>query len=396
MRAEQVHEQEPLPAGAGLRDISARVRAVASIVPEYRSEIDSHRRLPPLLVEKMRLSGVFRAAVPTQYGGPELSSIEQLELIETLSRADASVGWCAMIGMDSGIYAGYLDGTVAEELFPRLDMVTAGWVPPMGRAHEEGDNYRVEGRWSFASGSAHADVMIAGCAVYRDGKPVVDKRGVPEWRVVLANPTDFQYIDSWHTTGLVGTGSNDYTGSDIRVPRQHSISFDRPRIDSPLYGRSDVLVRKMSGVPLGVMRSSIDYVYSVLDTKTDKSGALWRKAAEVQRVLAHCEMRLAAARSYVYSSIGAQWRSLEARENMSAETRAHAALARYNAFRTARDVTLELYDLVGASSIYRERTPLDRNLRDMITACEHVVGQRNIQLWAGQLLSGHEPETAFI
>ncbi|RYJ05853.1 MAG: acyl-CoA dehydrogenase, partial [Actinomycetales bacterium] len=332
---------------------------------------------------------------PASMGGPELSSMEQVELIEQLSVVDASVGWCAMIGMDSGVYAAHLQPGVAAEIFPRLDMVTAGWVPPMGRAHEEGDHYRVEGHWRFGSGCTHADVMAAGCTVYRDGEPLLDARGTPVWRVMLADPSQYEIVDTWHTTGLAGTGSRDYTTTGIDVPREHSVSFAEPVLDTPLYRRSDVILRKMSGVPLGVMRGSIDYVHGLLDSKTDGS-TTWRRSASVQTVLAECEMRLSAARSYVFATVEAQWSRLEADEPMTPHERANAALARFNAFRTAREVTLTLYDLVGGESIYRHKTPLDRNMRDMVTACEHVVGQRKIQQWAGQLLTGNEPTTPFI
>src|SRR5687768_16117685 len=120
----------------GFDDIMERVRRFAPLVRERAREIEDLRRLPEDVVEGLRECGVFRAAMPTEWGGPELSSMEQLELVEELAKADGSVAWCAMIGMDSGIYAGYLNPDVVRSIYPRLDMITAGLVLPVGRAHE--------------------------------------------------------------------------------------------------------------------------------------------------------------------------------------------------------------------------------------------------------------------
>jgi alkylation response protein AidB-like acyl-CoA dehydrogenase len=36
--------------------------------------------------------------MPREWGGPELDPMSQLGILEAFSIADASVGWCAMIG----------------------------------------------------------------------------------------------------------------------------------------------------------------------------------------------------------------------------------------------------------------------------------------------------------
>ena len=56
----------------------------------------------------------------------------QVEIIEELSAADGSAGWCAMIGSDGGFYSAALDDAAARELYPDLDAVTAGWIVPAG------------------------------------------------------------------------------------------------------------------------------------------------------------------------------------------------------------------------------------------------------------------------
>ncbi|WP_405888193.1 acyl-CoA dehydrogenase family protein [Streptomyces sp. NBC_01136] len=380
----------------GLDEILRRVRALAPRITARSEEIEDARRLPRDLVEALRHCGVFRATMPAEWGGPQLTSMEQIALIEEVSAADAAVGWCVMIGMDSGIYAGHLTPDAAAELYPRLDLVTAGWVAPAGQAHETAGGYIVDGHWRFGSGCTHADVIAGGCTVYRDGKPLLDDAGEPVTRIVLAPAASFAFEDTWHTTGLAGTGSCDYTTEKLFVPAEHTLSFDEPRRDAPMYRRSDTVVRKMPGVPLGLARSAIDHVHGIVDQRFEGAGVPWRSSRHVQAVLAECEMQLTVARSAVHATVEAVWDRLVAGGQPTRKERADAALARYHAFRSARIIATALYDLVGGDATHRSRTPLDRAVRDSTTACQHVVGQRRILEWSGQLLLGDEPGAAFV
>lgn len=380
----------------GFDDIMGRIRRFAPKIRERVHEIEDKRRLPMDLVEGLRECGVFRAAMPAEWGGPELTSMEQISLIEEVGTIDGSVAWCVMIGMDSGIYAGYLRPDVARAVFPELDMITAGLVLPMGQAHEVDGGYRVDGYWRFGSGCTHADRMIGGCAVFRDGERVHNEHGVPVWRLIVALPSAFTIEDTWHTTGLAGTGSCDYTTRGLFVPAEHTLSFDQPFRDSALQRGADAITRKMPGVPLGVARAAIDYVYGVAEGRVDYPGIPWKQARHVRIALAECEMQLAVARSAVYSSVEAQWKRFAANEPLTRHERATVALARYYAFRAARDITQTLYDLVGGDAIYRDSTPLDRYLRDMTTACQHFVGKHKIVELAGQLLLGEEPDAPLL
>lgn len=116
-------------------EIKANVRMIAEEIRDrdLSSEFDKLRKLPEDIVDKLRLAGVFRMNMPESWGGPELNPMDQIEIIETLSWGDASVGWCSFIWADSGIYSGYIEDDVARELYPELDLAQSGWVYPGGR-----------------------------------------------------------------------------------------------------------------------------------------------------------------------------------------------------------------------------------------------------------------------
>jgi len=122
-----------------VREPAPKIRAAAD-------EIEKGRRLPLHLVEQMQRAGVFRMAMPRAWGGPELNVLSQLRVIEALSIADASAGWCAMIGMDAGYLTAYIDQAVGREMYADIDSVTACTFAPPGKAVKKGDGFIVNGR----------------------------------------------------------------------------------------------------------------------------------------------------------------------------------------------------------------------------------------------------------
>lgn len=379
-----------------VEEILDRAREAAGKLRERSDDIEKARHLPPDVVELLREAGVFRTGMPKSWGGPGLNSIEQTQVIEILATGDASAAWCAMIGMDTGIYAGYLEESVAREMFPNLDIVTAGLILPLGRADRVPGGYRVNGAWKFGSGITHSEWVVAGCFVYQDGEPEPNPRsgGPRHWRIMIARPEEFEIIDTWHTTGLAGSGSRDYRATDLFVPEERSFTFAESRVSGP-FSPPDAILRNMPGVPLGVARAALDYVRAIAVERVDRTTEQpWSENYRIQMTIAEAEMDLAAVRDAVYGSLQRLWDRLEAGEEPTAEERVHAVLARTNAFRVARSIVSRLYDMVATTAIYRP-SPLDRWLRDTTTMCQHVIAQDQVLQSAGAFLLGGTPQNPF-
>ena len=374
-----------------------RARQIVPLLREHSASIEEQRCLPNNVVDLLRNSGVFRAAMPTAWGGPELNSVQQTELVEIIATGDVSAAWCSMIGMDSGIYSGFFPEEIARQIYPSLDMANSGWIHPHGRAERVPGGFNISGQWRFGSGVTHCDVLVAGCFVYRDGvlEPDAQTGEAKQWRVMVAKPADFHINDTWFTTGLAGSGSLDYSATQLFIPDERSFSFSRPYKQGPLHCSPDAILRKMSGVPLGMARACLDYVRSQVAERIDReTGIPWVDDVRVQSAISRAEMDLAAARSSVYTSLDMQWQKLANQEVFSLDDRVTTALARYNAFRTSRNIVLTLYDLMGGASVYK-RSPMDRWLRDSATMCQHAVAQDSILQLAGNVLVGGQSTSPF-
>jgi alkylation response protein AidB-like acyl-CoA dehydrogenase len=378
-------------------DLLARAKALAPVLRDRAEDIEEARRLPADVVDLLRDAGIFRMCFGRDRGGPELTSMEQTEVVEALAYGDASAAWCAMIGANTGIYSNFLDPAVAREMFPSLDTITAGLLQPAGRAEKVPGGYRLTGRWSFGSGITHADWVTSGAFIFDNGRPHASPDGgnPHESRQFMVRREQVEVIDNWDTTGLRGSGSCDYTITDVFVPEEHTYHFGavlgRP---GPL-AQPDAFTRSMSGVPLGVARAALDHAREVALKRMDRmTGVAWADSYRVQVILAECEADFNATRNGVYGSMRRQWEVLAAGgtlDDLTPHERAASPLSWVHAFRMSRSIVSRLYDLLQAWSIYRS-SPMDRWLRDTTTMCQHLTAQDRILQSAGAYLLGSTPE----
>lgn len=379
-------------------DILAAVKAIVPVLRERSTEIEENRRLPADVVELLRGAGVFRMGFSGEFGGPDLTSMEQVRVLEELAYGDASAGWCGMIGIDSGLYSAYLKPETVREMFPSPDMVIAGLISPAGRAERVPGGYRLSGHWALGSGITHADWVSAGAFTYTGGELDVAPGGSPNWRVLLVPPADVTLIDTWHTTGLAGSGSLDYEIDGVFVPEDHTFSFGIARSRTGPLAAPDALMRKMPAVPLGTARAALDFVRDLARTRTDRmSGEPWADNYRVQFALGECEMQYISLRHAVYGSLEHRWERLAAGATLAdldPEELIETTLVALKAFRGSLAIVRRLYDLLQTTSIYRP-SPMDRWLRDLTTMCQHVMAQDVIIQTAGAHLVGGTPRFPF-
>jgi alkylation response protein AidB-like acyl-CoA dehydrogenase len=371
--------------------IVANARALQPEIRAAADEIESSRRLPQQLVDRMSEAGVFRIAMPRAWGGPELNPLAQIEVIEAISRADASAGWCTSILSDSGFYAAYLGEDTARKTFAGLDCKTAGMLAPIGRAEIVDGGYRVSGDWAFGSGSLHADVICGGCLLTRGGELVLEN-DLPAWRVTIFEREDVEVRDTWHVTGLAGTGSNHYSVRDAFVPEEKTFDvFAGSARPEPLYQYHGLFFANIPGVPLGLGRAAIDALTEIAKSKRSMpSMKLLREEYRVKAARAEAEACLGSARSYVWDVMGELWETLLAGDRPSLDQRAKLALMIIHTHRSAQRAVDLACEAVGADALYRDH-PLERIRRDAIGVGSHLVHQRKSFATVGTVLLGDEP-----
>jgi alkylation response protein AidB-like acyl-CoA dehydrogenase len=365
-------------------------------------EIEQGRRIPQPIVEAMKSAGVFGMAMPLAWGGPELDPLTQFRVIEALAMADGSVGWCAMINCDGGYVTAFLDQDVGRAMYSDILVGTAAAATPTGQAIPVPGGYRVSGRFPFASGCQHCEWVWLGCVVIEDGTPRTDSNGVPETRQCLMKLSQCEILDTWYTTGLRGTGSNDLLVDDVFVEAEHTFSFQvaapvkRP---GPLYAFPFMFTAKGSAPALGVARHAIDLLVDIASKKPARRYTLgdrleppkmMRDDAFVQEAVGRAETMLSSARAYQFEVIGDLWTTL-----VKGSEPTPAQVARFTTTHThimgvCVDVVQLACKAAGGTAVY-QKGPFDRCLRDIMTINQHVIGTLRTYEMAGRLLLGLEP-----
>jgi alkylation response protein AidB-like acyl-CoA dehydrogenase len=369
---------------------------MAPLIREHADAAERERRAQQPVIEAMTKAGVFHMFVPQKLGGFELDPASGVRVLEELSAADGSAGWCAMIGATTGIVSAYLPEEGARTIYgDRPGVITGGVVAPRGAAEAVDGGYRVSGRWPFASGCQHSQWLLGGCMVRTS-----DNEGAPDQRFVMFPASSVEIIDTWHVSGLRGTGSHDIAVDGLFVPAEHTYSVltGRPFHPGPLYRLSMMnhLSVCVAAVALGIARTALGAVKEMAQTKvpTGRRNAIadWSSG---QQEVARAEASLRSGRAFLFEAMGETWEILNRGDSPSAEQRALVRLAATNAAWASVDAVDRAYNLGGGSAIY-ETNPLQRCFRDIHTLTQHVmVGVSSLEA-AGRVLLGKDVPPGFL
>lgn len=364
-------------------DIIKNLQALGPRVEEDADEIDRIGHLTPGLREELRRAGAFRMSWPAAWGGPEMRFEDQIQAIEALAYHDASVAWNVQILLDTGFYGGTLGEDVAREIYPSMDLATAGGFFPPCRADRVDDGWRITGSWPFGSGIHSADRVVGGVHLYADGELLRDADGDPEFRVAYLPQDAITILDTWHTTGLHGTGSTRYEVSEVVVPDRHLFRFFEAGDPSvpPLSRYAGLVGQTVAGVALGAARRVLDDLRDLLRTKNRGGDRMTR----IQ--LAEAETAYRAARCHVITVAQRLSDTLFTGAALSTDDQADAIMCTVNAGMTAKQVVESAIELAGSSAIYRD-SPFERRRRDLLTLTAHISSQRKALEVPGGLLLG--------
>jgi indole-3-acetate monooxygenase len=377
--------------------LMARAEAVAALAKEYGAEAERSGQLAPVVVDALRDAGIFSMVVPAQIGGGQADLATMLGVIETISKGDGAAGWCAMIAATTATAAATLPREGAEEIFGDPRLASGGVVNPPGHARRVEGGYVVTGKWGFGSGSSHSSWMLGGCIVHGAEGPEMVAENIPNFRLMFFPRDEITVLDTWHVSGLRGTGSNDWEVRDLFVPERRSAALrgHSPWVTGTLYQfpMFGLLAVAVAAVALGIGRAAIEELREVAITKTP--GGSRRTLAEraaAQSGIAEAEALVRSSRAFLMETIQDIWARLEGGARLSIDDRTLMRLSATTAtMNCARAVDI-CYNLGGATSIY-EKSVLQRQFRDIHTLTQHVmVGQPTLEV-AGRIFLGQATDT---
>jgi indole-3-acetate monooxygenase len=384
------NQTSPIP------DLVAAAVRLAPAVRAARDEAEQMRQTPPELAAEITKAGIYQMYLPRSMGGPETPPLTAFRVVEELSKADGSVGWCAMIATALSMSVGRLPVEVGRELAGTpADYRGAGSARPGGRAWAVVDGYRVKGRWNFASGIQNARWLYCTCVMMDGDRLCRTESGVPLLRALWVPREQVTIVDTWSVMGMRGTGSQDFTVDDVFVPARRSrLSDDPPSETGPLYNTRAWYVNlwtPSAANALGIARGAIDSLTEIAATEASTMSAnLLRDRSMVQTRIAEAEAIVNAARAYVFDAVGRLWGVLSADKSPSDQDIVQGRLALVHAMHESVRAVDKVFHAAGTNAIY-SRLPLERAFRDVHVAVQHAAGLPGYFESAGKVLLGLRP-----
>lgn len=373
-----------------------RARAMRELVTTQAADSEHQRTLTGAVVEQLWTTGLLSAFNPAAAGGVEPTFAEMIETWIEMAWQDGSFSWVGIANLPSTFAAGaYLPEAGFAEVFTahRNRVTMGGQYFPNGQGVAVDGGYRLTGKWSFGSGTGHAQYIAAGFIPMHDGQIRWISEGLPEMKVAVLPRAEVGFDDGWFVQGLKGTGSYDYHVDGLFVPAHRTFDLfttEPLRGDSPAFrmGMMPVTAAGHAAWALGVSKSMLDDVQELAATKfrmSDMAALAGRQT--FQKGLAHHVAAWRAARLLVLDAFGTAEAAVAANAPLTPTLRADMRVAAVYATDTARECAQWAHLVAGTTAI-REGSRLERAFRDIYTGTQHAFISEKVAMDAAQIWLG--------
>lgn len=373
-------------AEAAARAAAVAEQVAAPLVPRTDSGV-----WPAEPLRALQAAGLGGLVAPRAVGGAGLGMRGLVGVCEALGRVCASTAICyGMHAVATAVVAAkaterqtkeFLAPIAAGEHLTTLALSEPGtgaqfWLPQT-RAMREVNGVRIDGEKSFVTNGSQADSYVLSTVAAEPDAPVGEFSCV----LVPADAEGLSWLDDWDGIGMRGNSSRRLQLSDVHVSADHLLGSPGDQIWYVFEVVAPYFLVAMAGTYLGVAQASLDEATAHL---TRRRHSHTGRALAAEPVLQH--------------RLGTLWAQVErtrrlvywaAEESDAGGPQAIPALASAKAevAECAVGVTNEAMTLVGGIG-YRDRSPLERHLRDARAA--HVMSPTTdiLRSWAGRAVLG--------
>jgi indole-3-acetate monooxygenase len=368
------------PAGAGAAE--ALTDRADRLAAEFATRAEAHDRDDSFVAEnyaRLKDEGLIAAAVPVELGGEGADVGDMADVIRRLAQGCGSTGLAFAMHTHQVVIPAWRwrhQPPAVPKVEPLLKMVAAknivlltsgggDWIGGSGRAERVEGGWKIRARKAFVSG-APAGTILMTTAVADDG--------ILHFPLPM-DAAEVRRIDTWHTLGMRGTGSEDVEIDGFFVP-DDKVALKRPLGEwHPLFQIIATLALPLIyAAYLGVAESARDLAVGMARKRTGE--------ARQSRLVGEMETALRATQI-------AHRRMVEvARENApSAESVSEVIIGRQlveqNAIRT-----VELAMEVAQGQGFYRAAGLERRFRDVQGARYHPMRREVQRLYTGSLVLG--------
>ncbi len=246
-------------------DLVARAAKLVPLLAENAAQSEADRKVVEENITALDEAGLLSIMRPKRFGGLETDFRTKLEVSRELARGCGSTSWVTSLMNVCAWFVGLWPEQAQIDVWgDDPNNRVAGVLAPTSSATPVDGGFRVSGRWSYASGSAHSQWALVGV-------PLVDAHGgFVDQGIVLVPMNEVTIEDTWFVAGMCGTASNTIVAEDVFVPSHRYLSAVEaiqgrsatPFTDEALYrsGFIPVAALILVGPQLGLAQAALDLV----------------------------------------------------------------------------------------------------------------------------------------
>ncbi len=333
----------------------------------------------------LKANHVFSAGVPAELGGGGASFPELCQFLRELGHHCGSTALSLSMHMHlvAAVVWRWRKGDPVESLLKRIVtdqtvLISSGgsdWLESSGAAERVDGGFRITARKVFSSGCPNGNLLMTS-AVYEDPQ---------DGPTVLHFPIAFSddgvtIMDTWHTLGMRGTGSNDVMIQEVFVP-ESAIALRRPKGKwHPFFTVvTAVALPLIMSVYTGVAEAAHDIAIARAATKSHDAQVFYL-IGEMTNALATVQMAMqdmiALAANYDF--------------DVEVETANAICIRKTIAANAAIQTVEKAMEVVGGSAFYRS-LGLERLWRDVQAGRYHPYQEKRQHLFSGRCALGLDP-----
>ena len=378
-------------APVSVAEATARAAEVAESVARPLLASTDSGTWPAEALHALQAAGLGGLSAPRSLGGAGLGLRGVASVCEAVGRVCASTALCfGMHCVATAVIATkpterqrkeFLDSIVAGEHLTTLALSEPGtgahfWLPQT-RMTRTSTGLRIDGEKSFVTNGSHADSYVVSTVAADPDAPV----GQFSCVLVPAEAPGLTWLDSWQGIGMRGNSSRRARLDDVRLGSDHLLGAEGDQIWFVFEVVAPYFLMAMAGTYLGVAQASLDEATAHLGGRS----------------YAHTGRRLAS-EPLLQHRLGVLWAQVERTRRLiywaadEADAGGDSALpaltsAKAEVAQCAVEVTNEAMTLVGGIG-YRDRSPLERHLRDARAADVMSPTTDILRTWTGRAALG--------
>jgi alkylation response protein AidB-like acyl-CoA dehydrogenase len=367
---------QPIPSAD---ELVARAAAMAPRMRQRAAATEAQRRVGSESAQEFLDAGFFRVLQPKRYGGYELPFGTHMRIAAELGRGCASSAWVASVVAVHSWIVGMFPLEAQEEVWgtDSAALVATSFLPAGAKAERVANGIVLTGRWKFSSG-----LDLCQWAIPLIDLPPCEPDGKGELGLALIPLSDCKTEDTWYTSGLAGTGSNDFIAEGLFVPEHRVVAVSALRggatpgsaaNPSPFYRLPlwTFLPCALIGAGLGAAKGALEQVVDGLANRKSIAQVKIAEQQSVQLRIARATAQINAAEALLLQDLQAVNRDAAAGSIPELPQRLRYRLDLSHASELCVQAVDTLYPLLGGRGLVAT-DPVQRAWRDLHAVAQHI------------------------